>query len=117
MDEGIKVARGRHPEVRALASSKDDTRNFRGFKGAPSYPSRTKDIDDVDFSTGSVGLGVARTLFSPRVQNYVNRLFRGCRRGGRNLTESGRVCPVASYLGVGLSPMRASSIAGQCARE
>jgi pyruvate dehydrogenase E1 component len=24
-----------------------------------SYPSRTKDVDDVDFSTGSVGLGVA----------------------------------------------------------
>ena len=38
--------------------------NFRGFGGAQSYPSRTKDIDDVDFSTGSVGLGVAQTLFS-----------------------------------------------------
>ncbi len=24
---------------------------FRGYKGAQSYPSRTKDIDDVDFST------------------------------------------------------------------
>ena len=33
--------------------------NFRGFDGAQSYPSRTKDSDDVDFSTGSVGLGVA----------------------------------------------------------
>src|SRR5664279_1325655 len=33
--------------------------NFRGYKGAQSYPSRTKDTDDVDFSTGSVGLGVA----------------------------------------------------------
>ena len=31
---------------------------FRSFKGAQSYPSRTKDVDDVDFSTGSVGLGV-----------------------------------------------------------
>jgi pyruvate dehydrogenase E1 component len=28
---------------------------FRGFSGAQSYPSRTKDIDDVDFSAGSVG--------------------------------------------------------------
>src|SRR6185503_18724654 len=28
---------------------------FRGYKGAQSYPSRTKDTDDVDFSTGSVG--------------------------------------------------------------
>ena len=27
--------------------------DFRGYKGAQSYPSRTKDADDVDFSTGS----------------------------------------------------------------
>ncbi len=45
--------------------------NFRGYKGAQSYPSRTKDVDDVDFSTGSVGLGVAQTLFSSLVQDYV----------------------------------------------
>ncbi|RTL51938.1 MAG: transketolase [Bradyrhizobiaceae bacterium] len=45
--------------------------NFRGFKGVQSYPSRTKDTDDVDFSTGSVGLGVAQTLFSSLVQDYV----------------------------------------------
>jgi pyruvate dehydrogenase E1 component len=44
---------------------------FRGFGGAQSYPSRTKDTDDVDFSTGSVGLGVAQTLFSSLVQDYV----------------------------------------------
>jgi pyruvate dehydrogenase E1 component len=45
--------------------------NFRGYRGAQSYPSRTKDSDDVDFSTGSVGLGVAQTLFSSLVQDYV----------------------------------------------
>ena len=44
---------------------------FRGYKGAQSYPSRTKDTDDVDFSTGSVGLGVAQTLFSSLTQDYV----------------------------------------------
>jgi pyruvate dehydrogenase E1 component len=44
---------------------------FRGYKGAQSYPSRTKDADDVDFSTGSVGLGVAQTLFAAMVQDYV----------------------------------------------
>ncbi len=44
---------------------------FRGLGGAQSYPSRTKDADDVDFSTGSVGLGVAQTLFSSLVQDYV----------------------------------------------
>jgi pyruvate dehydrogenase E1 component len=49
----------------------DKLENFRGYKGAQSYPSRTKDTDDVDFSTGSVGLGVAQTLFSSLVQDYV----------------------------------------------
>ncbi len=51
--------------------SKERLQNFRGYKGAQSYPSRTKDTDDVDFSTGSVGLGVAQTLFSSLVQDYV----------------------------------------------
>lgn len=44
---------------------------FRGYRGAQSYPSRTKDTDDVDFSTGSVGLGVAQTLFAALVQDYI----------------------------------------------
>jgi pyruvate dehydrogenase E1 component len=44
---------------------------FRAYQGAQSYPSRTKDTDDVDFSTGSVGLGVAQTLFASLVQDYV----------------------------------------------
>ena len=44
---------------------------FRAYGGAQSYPSRTKDTDDVDFSTGSVGLGVAQTLFSSLAQDYV----------------------------------------------
>jgi pyruvate dehydrogenase E1 component len=44
---------------------------FRGFGGAQSYPSRSKDGDLVDFSTGSVGLGVGMTLFSAIVQDYL----------------------------------------------
>src|SRR4051794_19456409 len=51
--------------------TRDKLEKFRGLGGAQSYPSRTKDIDDVDFSTGSVGLGVAMTLFSSIVQDYV----------------------------------------------
>ena len=47
--------------------AREKLENFRGYKGAQSYPSRTKDADDVDFSTGSVGLGVAQTLFSSLV--------------------------------------------------
>ncbi|NLR98183.1 transketolase [Rhizobium sp. P38BS-XIX] len=51
--------------------TREKLKNFRGFGGAQSYPSRTKDIDDVDFSTGSVGLGVAITAFASLVQDYV----------------------------------------------
>lgn len=45
--------------------------NSRGFGGVQSYPGRTKDIDDLDFSTGSVGLGVAITSFASLVQDYI----------------------------------------------
>jgi pyruvate dehydrogenase E1 component len=51
--------------------TRDQLETFRGYKGAQSYPSRTKDVDDVDFSTGSVGLGVAQTLFASLVQDYL----------------------------------------------
>ncbi len=44
---------------------------FRAFGGVQSYPSRTKDIDDVDISTGSVGLGVAMSAFASLTQDYL----------------------------------------------
>ena len=37
---------------------------LREFGGLQAYPSRTKDPDVVDFSTGSVGLGAAAPLFA-----------------------------------------------------
>ena len=52
--------------------TRDKLEHFRGLGGAQSYPSRTKDHDEVDFSTGSVGLGVAMTMFSSMVQDYVH---------------------------------------------
>ena len=55
----------------AGSQTREKLEAFRSYKGAQSYPSRTKDVDDVDFSTGSVGLGVAQTLFSSLVQDYV----------------------------------------------
>ena len=48
-------------------------KNFRAFGGAQSYPSRTKDSDDVDISTGSVGLGPAMTVFASLAQDYLRR--------------------------------------------
>jgi pyruvate dehydrogenase E1 component len=51
--------------------SLDALQRFRGLGGAQSYPSRTKDSIPVDFSTGSVGLGVAITAFASLVQDYL----------------------------------------------
>ncbi|MEN5107147.1 transketolase [Brucella anthropi] len=51
--------------------TREKMKNFRGFHGVQSYLSRTKDVDDVDFSTGSVGLGVAITSFASLVQDYI----------------------------------------------
>ncbi|NEH57915.1 transketolase [Rhizobium leguminosarum] len=53
------------------SQTREKMENFRGFGGAQSYPSRTKDIDDVDFSTGSVGLGVGITALASIVQDFI----------------------------------------------
>ncbi|MBM3482039.1 MAG: transketolase [Alphaproteobacteria bacterium] len=52
--------------------TREKLERFRALGGAQSYPSRTKDSDDVDFSTGSVGLGVGATLFASIVQDYLH---------------------------------------------
>src|SRR5947199_6577154 len=49
--------------------SRDKLERFRALGGAQAYPSRSKDGDIVDFSTGSVGLGVGVTLFAGWVQD------------------------------------------------
>ena len=53
------------------SQSREQLEAFRAFGGAQSYPSRTKDKIPVDFSTGSVGLGVAVTAFQSLVQDYM----------------------------------------------
>src|SRR5262249_9978374 len=50
----------------------DKLQTFRAFGGAQSYPSRTKDKADVDFSTGSVGLGLAEIGLGSVVQDYAH---------------------------------------------
>ena len=44
---------------------------LRQMGGAQPYPSRVKDGPEVDFSTGSVGLGVALTSFAALMADYV----------------------------------------------
>ena len=70
--------------------SRDQIERFRAFGGAQSYPSRTKDRDDVDISTGSVGLGVAMTSFVALAQEYLRK-----RRLVPDDTPPGRMVAVA----------------------
>ena len=49
----------------------DQMARLRSFGGAQPYPSRVKDGGEVDFSTGSVGLGVAITSFASLMADYV----------------------------------------------
>ena len=49
---------------------------LRDFGGLQAYPSRTKDPDPVDFSTGSVGLGAAAPLFAALADRYAATHFR-----------------------------------------
>ena len=51
--------------------TRDKLERFRALGGAQAYPSRSKDGDIVDFSTGSVGLGVGMTLFASLAQDYL----------------------------------------------
>src|SRR3954469_3664460 len=48
---------------------------LRARGGLQSYPSRTKDPDEVDFATGSVGLGAAAPLFAAVTRRYVDAHF------------------------------------------
>jgi pyruvate dehydrogenase E1 component len=44
---------------------------LRAFGGLQSYPSRTKDPDPVDYSTGSVGLGATAPIWGALAHRYV----------------------------------------------
>ena len=50
--------------------TREKMEGLRQFGGIQPYPSRVKDGAEVDFSTGSVGLGVAMTSFSALMADY-----------------------------------------------
>jgi pyruvate dehydrogenase E1 component len=69
----------------------DKMAGLRAMGGVQPYPSRFKDGGEVDFSTGSVGLGVAMTSFSALMQDYA-RLHGLAREGlpaGRHIAIAG----------------------------
>ena len=83
---------------------------LRAFGGLQSYPSRAKDPDPVDFSTGSVGIGATATLWSALAHRYVAGHFE-VPRGGRQIALVGDaeldegavwealIDPLAAHLG------------------
>lgn len=61
---------------------------LREYKGLQAYPSRTKDPDPVDFSTGSVGLGAVAPVFAALAGEY-NKLHFGEVNSGRFISLIG----------------------------
>jgi pyruvate dehydrogenase E1 component len=61
---------------------------LRAFGGLQSYPSRLKDPDPVDFSTGSVGIGATATIWSALAHRYVAGHF-DVPQGGRHVALLG----------------------------
>ena len=55
--------------------------SLREFGGLQSYPSRVKDPDPVDYSTGSVGIGATAPLWAALARRYVTSHFGGSPKG------------------------------------
>jgi pyruvate dehydrogenase E1 component len=54
---------------------------LREFGGLQSYPSRSKDPDPVDYSTGSVGIGATAPIWGAFARRYVESTFGGVGTG------------------------------------
>ena len=50
---------------------------LRAFGGLQSYPSRVKDPDPVDYSTGSVGIGATAPIWGAVARRYLSRYLDG----------------------------------------
>jgi pyruvate dehydrogenase E1 component len=61
---------------------------LRDYGGLQSYPSRSKDPDPVDYSTGSVGIGATATIWGALAHRYVAGHF-DVPRGGRQIALLG----------------------------
>ncbi|MCZ4076412.1 pyruvate dehydrogenase [Rhodococcus sp. H36-A4] len=62
---------------------------LRTFGGLQSYPSRSKDPDPVDYSTGSVGIGATAPIWGAMSRRYIETSFGGADRSGASGTAKG----------------------------
>jgi pyruvate dehydrogenase E1 component len=67
---------------------RDYLTKLRELKGLQSYPSRTKDPDPIDYSTGSVGLGATAPIWGAIARRYLNTRL-GADPGGRQIALIG----------------------------
>ncbi len=69
--------------------SPTDLGTLRAFHGLQSYPSRSKDPDTVDYSTGSVGIGATAPIWGGIARRYVADLAGTPRSPGRQYSLVG----------------------------
>lgn len=93
-DDRVSVKPHASPVLHAINSllgelSPAQLGTLRAFKGLQSYPSRSKDPDTVDYSTGSVGIGATAPLWGAIARRYVADTTRTTRQPGRQFSLVG----------------------------
>ena len=68
--QAARVA-GCTPQLPARQPRREVPRDLRSFGGLQAYPSRSKDPDPVDYSTGSVGIGATAPIWGALARRYV----------------------------------------------
>ena len=66
---------------------------LRAFGGLQSYPSRVKDPDPVDYSTGSVGIGATAPIWGAMARRYLSRFL----EAGTGPSANGTAKPGRQY--------------------
>lgn len=85
-DDRVSVKPHASPVLHAinyLLGELDETylSTLRSFGGLQSYPSRSKDPDPVDYSTGSVGIGATAPIWGAIARRYVDTHFGAAGKG------------------------------------